>query len=756
MSATRVPVAETDTPPPKAFRGRSAAEHASLAAALLPAAELELFKKQIGGYAAAMRERMLAAAEFAAVSHKGQIRADGSPYISHPLAVAGIVANWHLDENAITAALLHDLLEDTKVNYQDLQERFGLQIAALVDGATKIEKIENVATWQIRQAASLRKMLLAVTQDWRVILIKLADRLHNMRTLVNLCFRKRKRIAGETLEIYAPIAERLGFLSVRDQLQTLSFQHLYPLRYAVLARTLEKSANERRKALPRIRKEIETVLKRNKIKARLEGRAKNIYSVYLKMRNKHLPFREVDDIIGFRLIVQSRAACYCVLGALHEKFRPVPFKIKDYIGLPKPNGYRSLHTTVIDRLGLVVELQIRTTHMHEFAEHGLASHWLYKNEKDGKGTATQYRTNLMLGSLNTMRERGGEPAEFLRNLRVDLFPDSVYALTPKGKILQLPRGATALDFAYAIHTDLGDSAVAAIIDGRSLPVSSKIKSGDMIFIQRTQAKQALQPQRLNFVVSGKARSHIRSVLRSKWSTDIVDLGRSLLDQALARNALSFAKLGEQSWLNLRKKHPSLKNKEDLFSKIALGKIAPEIIAIEMISGPNPQDAGKCEAIAIAGNNRAGINLASCCQPLPPEAIFGIMHKGLGMEVHRLACATGLASVPPKRRIALAWNPDSRDDLFTIRLRLECANRRGLFSSIIAALRTDRINVANINLTGGEKGNPVTIVDLTVEVANVRQFELLMRQLRAVPGVATVHRAGTLGVGSSRPLSTTMP
>lgn len=715
----------------------------------LPAADFKRFKASLGAFPCHLKREICAAAEYAAVAHKGQFRANMEPFIVHPMEVARIVAGWRMDSKAVIAALLHDVLEDTDIGLDDLQTRFGEQIATLVNGATKIEKIENITAGD-RQAESFRKMLLAVSQDWRVILIKLADRLHNMRTLGNLAPDKRKRIARETLSIYAPIAERLALLSVREELQTLSFKFIHPLRHAVLCETLKRSKKMRRKALPRIKKEITAAFAEAAIAAKLESRSKNIFSIYHKMREKRLPFREVDDLIGFRLIVDDRQACYQALGLLHEKFRPVPFKVKDYIGLPKANGYRSLHTTVVDRLGLIMEIQIRTLEMHEFADHGLAAHWNYKDtarpaDEPARKHAMQDRTNELLRSLTTVREKCDRPAEFLQNLTVDLFPNDIYVLTPKGKIVHLPRGATALDFAYAIHTDLGDSAKTVLIEGRTMPVSAKLKNGDMVTILRSATTNAPQAQWLNFVVSAKARAHIRSVMRSQWSKELAELGRKLLERSLTRHGTSIGKVEIKTWGNFFKRYRSFKSKEELYSQIALGKIAAEIISIELASSKKDRPTAKEKPVTIIGSNRAGVTMAECCQPLPPEPIFGVMQPGKGVIVHHSNCRTGLRTVAPEKRIVMFWDMSSPDLLFNIHLRLECANQHGLFAAVITALRHDDINVANVNLTGGEKGNPVTVIDITVQAGNTRQSEMMMRHLGAIPGVMTVSRAGATSV-----------
>ena len=456
--------------------------------------------------------RIEEAYHFSGNAHKGQFRDSGEPYISHPLAVAGILADWHLDSQALMAALLHDVMEDTEVSKEEISKRFGKAVAELVDGVSKLDKIE-FQSQEVAQAENFRKMLLAMARDVRVILIKLADRLHNMRTLGAVPPAKQRRVARETLEIYAPIANRLGLNGLYQELQELSFSHLYPLRYRVLAKATKSARGNRRQVLAKILEAIKQRLPEAGIEAQVTGREKHIYSIYKKMREKNLSFSQVLDIYGFRIVVKDTPSCYLALGALHGLYKPVPGKFKDYIAIPKMNGYQALHTTLFGPFGTPVEIQIRTNDMHHMAEAGVASHWLYKTS-DATLNQLQHKTHNWLQSLLDIQSESGDAAEFLEHIKVDLFPDEVYVFTPKGKIMALPRGATAVDFAYAVHTQVGNRCVATKINYEMAPLRTELKNGDRVEII-TAPHSNPNPTWLNYVKTGKARSHIRHFLNTR-------------------------------------------------------------------------------------------------------------------------------------------------------------------------------------------------------------------------------------------------
>lgn len=704
----------------------------------------------------------MGAAEFAAEAHAGQQRHNGDPYITHPVKVAEIVSDWKLDQDAVIAALLHDVVEDTSLSAKDIDEKFGAGIGAIVNGMSKIKQIEQfegssylaertdtpVTIEAHKASASFRKLLLAISRDWRVILIKLADRLHNMRTLANIYSRaKRKRIARETLDIYAPIAERLGFPDTCSELQRLAFEHIYPLRHAVLTAAMQRSQRQARKTIPKIKRSITNAMKSTKVKATIAVREKNIYSVYRKMFEKKLSFTEVDDILGFRLITNTRLECYITLGVIHELFRPVPDKLKDYISQPKTNGYQSIHTTVLTPNGSLVELQLRDWMMHRHAEFGLAAHWDYKDLSVGPKAnrkrlpkKIQEHTNHMLNNLMVISSYGLEPGEFLRNMRLDLFPNEVIVLTPQGKVVELIKGATVLDMAYQIHTDLGDKAASAIINGEQLPISASLVSGDIVKII-TSENTSPNPQWLNFVVTPKARSHLRAKLKQSYSEEMASLGHTLLDRSLRRNGYSIEELNDGTINKFLHNSYSSNSKEELYTEIALGKLSAEIIAKEIL-GPHRHRQKRQEelSISIAGDQHYGIVRASCCEPLPPEKIVGLMQKNRGLVIHRMDCNEVAAQVKANKHVSLHWNSASKDNTYRVSLTLGCTNRQGLLANVLAKFPAEGINIVSINLGGAEQSNPVATIALEVEVGNAQQIERLISRMNAISGVS-VTRAG---------------
>ena len=502
-----------------------------------------------------------------------------SPYISHPLAVAGILADWHLDPQALMAALLHDVMEDTKVSKAEISRHFGKAVAELVDGLSKLDKIE-FQSQEDAQAENFRKMLLAMARDVRVILIKLADRLHNMRTLGAVPPAKRRRVSRETLEIYAPIANRLGLNGLYQELQELAFSHLYPLRYRVLAKATKSARGNRRRVLGKILEEINQRLSEAGIKVEVTGREKHLYSIYKKMLEKNLSFSQVLDIYGFRVVVEDTPACYLALGALHGLYKPVPGKFKDYIAIPKVNGYQSLHTTLIGPFGTPVEIQIRTRDMHRVAEAGVASHWLYKTS-DASLNDLQHKTHIWLQSLLDIQSESGDAAEFLEHIKVDLFPDEVYVFTPKGKIMALPRGATAVDFAYAVHTQIGNRCVATKINYELVPLRTELKNGDRVEIV-TASHANPNPAWLNYVKTGKARSHIRHFLKTMHYEESTELGEKLLNQALRALNTELTAIGDEQWEKLLR-DITAKSRLELFADIGLGKRFAAVVARKLLA-----------------------------------------------------------------------------------------------------------------------------------------------------------------------------
>src|SRR5438067_3459466 len=580
--------------------------------------------------------RLEEAYRFSEAAHAGQTRQSGDPYISHPLAVAEILAGWHLDGQTLMAALLHDVTEDTSVTKDEISDTFGKPVAELVDGVSKLDKIEFTSAEHV-QAENFRKMLLAMARDVRVILIKLADRLHNMRTLGAVPPAKRQRVARETMEIYAPIANRLGLNALYHELQELAFSHLFPLRFQVLAKATKAARGNRREMIGKSLDAVKKKLADGGIQAVVHGREKHVYSTYRKMIEKHLSFSEVHDIFGIRVIVADIPTCYLAMGALHALFKPIPGKIKDYVAIPKANGYQSIHTDLIGPYGVPVEVQIRTEQMHRLAESGVASHWLYKDETD-KLSELQKQTHRWLQSLLEIQHQSGDPQEFLEHVKVDLFPDEVYVFTPKGKILSLPRGATTVDFAYAVHTDIGNRCVAAKVNGELVALRQELRNGDRVeIITASHAKP--NPGWLQYVRTGKARSNIRHFLKTMQYEESASLGERLLDQAL--RALKGSITGSDGSGRERVvRDGGARSREELLADIGLGKRLPAVVARRLLKRGDStrEDAKPGGSVVIRGTEGMAVQLATCCRPIPGDAMVGSIKKGQGLVVHASDCA----------------------------------------------------------------------------------------------------------------------
>src|SRR5574339_579025 len=557
--------------------------------------------------------RLAEAYRFSEAAHAGQTRQSGDPYISHPLAVAEILADWHVDGQTLMAALLHDVIEDTSVTKDEISDTFGKSVAELVDGVSKLDKIEFQSA-EDAQAENFRKMLLAMARDVRVMLIKLADRLHNMRTLDAVPPAKRRRVARETMEIYAPIANRLGLNTLFHELQELAFSHLYPLRYRVLAKATKAARGNRREVVGKIEAAIKTKLAEAGIAATVFGREKHLYSIYRKMIEKHLSFSEVHDIYGFRVIVRDTPTCYLALGALHGLYKPVPGKFKDYIAIPKANGYQSRHTALIGPYGVPVEVQIRTDQMHRLAEAGVASHWMYKDD-EASLSELQKKTHQWLQSLLEIQNQSRDPHEFLEHVKVDLFPDEVYVFTPKGKILSLPRGATAVDFAYLVHTDIGNRCVAAKVNGELVPLRTELRNGDRVeIITASHAKP--NPAWLQYVRTGKARANIRHFLKTMQYDESAALGERLLEQALKGLGAALAEIDDANWERVLRETVG-RTKQELLADIGLGKQLPAVVARRLLKRAEvpPEPRGKAAQVVIRGTEGVAVQLATCCRPI---------------------------------------------------------------------------------------------------------------------------------------------
>jgi RelA/SpoT family (p)ppGpp synthetase len=685
-------------------------------------------------------ELLAKAYECARQAHDGQYRASGEPYVTHPIAVAELLTQWHLDAYALSAALLHDVVEDAGIGIGEIGERFGDKVAHLVEGVSKLDRM-HFASHEQAQAENFRKMLLAMSRDVRVILIKLADRLHNMRTLGAVKPDKARRVSAETIEIYAPIARRLGLSRLVDELEDLSFRHLYPDRYRVLERELGKLRGQRREVLERLSAAITMRLKEYRVEAEVSGREKTLYSIYRKMADKHLSFSQVMDIYGLRVIVREQPACYTALGALHSLYKPIHGKFKDYIAIPKANGYQSLHTTLFGPFGNPVEFQIRTQEMHHFAETGVASHWLYRKPESAL-SEIQLSTTRWLQNLIETQADSPDAGEFLEQLKVDLFPGEVYVFTPAGKILALPRGATVVDFAYAVHTDIGDRCIAGRVNDGLVPLSTELRNGDRVEIV-TAAHASPNPRWLNFVVSGKARHHIRHFLRTLRLEDSVVLGERLLGQALRAFHHRIGDIGARQWQQVaHERH--LGGREDLLAEIGTGKrqaldIARRLLRKEEGEGGGAQGLG---AITVHSGKGGAIEYASCCQPVPGDSIIGLIDRGRGLVIHTHDCA----AVRRKRRradasrwIDVEWD-EHMEGLFPVTLRVVSAHKPGVLAELARAIAEADSNISGVSVDEADTGGAYTTVRFTIEVANRVQLASVMRNLRKRPEVVRLARA----------------
>jgi len=702
----------------------------------MPEAATTLFKEWSGYLKPEDISQLQSAYHFSEQAHEGQFRQSGEPYISHPLAVANILAQWHLDSQALTAALLHDVMEDTSVTKTEISRNFGKPVAELVDGVSKLDKIE-FETQAEAQAENFRKMLLAMARDVRVILIKLADRLHNMRTLDAVPPDKRRRIARETLEIYAPIANRLGLNSIYHELEDLSYKHLYPDRYRVLAKAVKAARGNRREVVSKVMETIKRKLKSADVDAQVNGREKHLYSIYRKMREKHLTFAQVQDVFAFRIIVNDVAACYLALGALHALYKPIPGKFEDYIAIPKANGYQSLHTTLFGPFGSPIEIQIRTQDMHRIAEAGVASHWLYKSS-DTSLSDLQKKTHQWLQSLLEMQSQSGDSAEFLEHLKVDLFPDEVYVFTPKGKILSLPRGATAVDFAYAVHTDIGNRCVAVKINQELMPLRTELKNGDRVEII-TAAHAKPNPLWLNFVVTGKARSRIRHFLKTMHFQESARLGERLLNQALTVLGAASADIKDAQWDKFAR-DAGAKTRQEILADIGLGKRLAAVVARRLLSRgePGPHDAPAPGSVIIHGSEGMAVQFAHCCRPIPGDPVIGLISKGQGMVIHTHDCpVVNKARHDPERVLDVAWDPETRK-LFDVSIKLVVANRRGVLAKVAAEIAEAGSNIQNVAVDP-EDGSSYTNMFFTLQVSNRLHLARIMRGLRRIPEVVRLSR-----------------
>lgn len=688
-------------------------------------------------------EQVWAAYRYAAAAHEGQIRRTGEPYISHPVAVACILAKLHLDLPTLLAALLHDVVEDTGVPITEIGQKFGKQVADLVEGLTKLDKIEFQSATHA-QAENFRKMLLAMSQDVRVILVKLADRLHNMQTLEAMKPEKQKSISRETLEIYAPIANRLGLNPIYQELEDLSFKHIHPMRYRVIAKAIKVARGNRKEVINKILDEIKQRLIDAHIEAEVSGREKHLYSIYRKMANKVSALEQVHDIYGFRVLVKDTASCYLALGSLHALYKPIPGKFKDYIAIPKANGYQSLHTTLFGPFGTPIEVQIRSEEMHKIANAGVAAHWMYKTT-DASLTALQQQTHQWLQRLLEIQTESDDSYEFLENFKVDLFPDEVYVFTPKGNILALPKGSTAVDFAYAVHTDVGNSCVAVKINNELAPLRTEMHNGDNVEII-TVATANPNPAWLNYVVTGKARSHIRHYLKTLQATESAHLGERMLNMALRALHVDPSAIDDKLWHKVMRDY-GVKEKSEILTDIGLGKRVSLMVAHQLTAGmpdlhtmenTKSKTSKKLDSITISGSEGMAVQFAQCCRPIPGDPILGFINKDKGLIIHTHDCPTTLKfKLDPDKWLDVEWDSDHKK-LFKVNVRMVVANERGMLAKIAAGISNVGSNIDNVSVEEAD-GSQYSDINFTVQVRDRVHLAELMRNLRKIPDVVRINR-----------------
>jgi guanosine-3',5'-bis(diphosphate) 3'-pyrophosphohydrolase len=743
---------------PSSGRGRkSAVAVPSPAAANAAAASFAALTARLDYMDPADVDLVRKAYRFADEAHLGQMRASGEPYITHPIAVAAQCAEWKLDAQALMAALLHDAIEDCGVTKPELIERFGAPVAELVDGLTKLDKLQ-FNTREENQAESFRKMLLAMARDVRVILIKLADRSHNMRTMDDVPREKWARISSETLDIYAPIAHRLGLNQTYRELQELAFKYLRPWRYATLAKAVARARSRRRDLIQKVQRDVEQVFEAAGIAVRIAGREKTLYSIYKKMDEKHLSFAQVTDIYGFRIIVPTVVDCYTALGHLHQMYKPVPGKFKDHIAIPKINGYQSLHTTLVGPSGVNVEFQLRTEAMHLVAESGVAAHWLYKSSlPDGEANADRLGTKWLQSLLDIQNETR-DAAEFWDHVKIDLFPDAVYVFTPRSQIMALPRGATVVDFAYAIHSDVGDHTVAARINGAQVPLRTELKNGDVVEVV-TAPVSAPNPAWLGFVRTGRARSKIRHHLKTMAQAESQELGEKLLAQALRAEGMDKVPPEDESYQAVWEKllrFTGNRSRAELLTDLGLGKRIASIVAKRLMTllserGERPDalllsrerytahESVSQGSIVLDGSEGASVQYASCCRPVPGDPILGYLGRGEGLVVHTEDCAVArrLQHKDSERFIGVEWS-DEPVRPFETGLLVTVSNGKGVLARVAAALASGEADIVHVDMDE-ERARDSTDLRFVVAVRDRTHVDAVMRTLKRTPLVMRVQR-----------------
>jgi len=671
---------------------------------------------------------------FAEEAHQEQKRRSGEPYIMHPLAVAHVLTMMHMDHECIMAGLLHDVIEDTEVSREGLAAEFSEEVALLVDGVSKLAKA-TFETKQHAQAESLRKMLLAMSEDIRVIIVKLADRLHNMRTLGHLGPEKRRRIAEETLEIYAPIAQRLGMNVMRCELEDLGFHVLYPLRYRVLADVVRKARGNRKEIVSKITESIQHRMEQEGLTADIEGREKNLYSLYKKMVRKKLSFSEVLDVFAFRVIVDDVDSCYRMLGVVHNLYKPVQNTFKDYIAIPKANGYQSLHTVLFGPHAVPVEIQIRSRDMDQMAEAGVAAHWLYKSGENQSGNLAHRLARQWLQGLLEMQKGSGDSIEFLENLRIDLFPEEIYVFTPTGKIMTLPRGATAVDFAYAVHSDVGNHCVAAKVGRHLVPLSTQLETGQSVEIITTGSSHP-NASWLNFVSTAKARANIRHYLKQLRNDEAALLGRHMLTKNLQAFSSSIDALSEERVEEVMAEF-EVETLNQLFEEIGLGDRSALLVAQKLIHGDNETNNAAQQPLMIAGTEGMVVSFARCCHPIPGDPIHGFISAGRGIVVHQDNCKTTMTLRGQSEKwLDVAWAPDIQRE-FSVEILVHVKNQRGVLATIAAAVSENNSNIENVIVD--ERDSEYTDLRLTIGVLDRKHLANVIRRLRRIEMVERITR-----------------
>jgi guanosine-3',5'-bis(diphosphate) 3'-pyrophosphohydrolase len=678
-------------------------------------------------------QRIREAAEFGASAHEGQKRLSGEPYIAHPLAAAQILADLHLDPDTIIAAILHDVIEDTPISKEELAQKFGTPVAEIVDGVTKLDQIQFKSRAEA-QAESFRKMVLAMVRDLRVILVKLADRTHNMRTLDAKAPARRRAIARETLDIYAPIAGRLGLYNLKLELEDLGFRGAYPHRYRVLERALKKARGNQKQFLTKIADTLTVALAKSDLKADVSTREKHLYSIYSKMLRKGAPLSEIVDVFGLRVVVASADACYRALGVVHAAYKPMPGRFKDYIAIPRVNGYQSLHTTLFGPNGIPIEVQIRTEDMHRVAEAGIAAHWRYK-VSDHEGGQDE-RAREWLANLVDMQE-GGSSEDFLESVKVDLFPDKVYVFTPKGEILRLPRGATVVDFAYAVHTDVGNRCVAAKVDRRLTPLRTPLRNGQTVEI--ITAKGAMpNPSWVNFVVTAKARAAVRHYLRGLRRQEGIELGARLINQALGEFRLSLDEVSADT-LNAAVGELGMHDVDELYEKVGLGERLAPLVARRLLPTKASEEsfAGAPAPLAIAGTEGLLVAYARCCFPIPDDPIFAFLSAGRGVVVHRENCVNVEDyRKHPENWLPVAWEATT-DKVFSSEIRVDVANKMGVLAAVAAAISSGDTNIERVAVEEKDADSSSLVFELRVR--NREHLARVVKTIRRMPEVLKVTR-----------------